>query len=186
MGILQRTEILQTDPWHEEKGRARKALRRDIYLTDLLYDFESGTQKDTQEQIGALAGPGTTRHTLAQQYERDRHPGIREEAQDQWFDSQQSRTPLPGHVRKSEEDVPEAGSGILGLPQRPPVWQELHLEAGSSHETAYTTLARESPPHCSWTAEQRITPTTLRMTETTIHAVLRRSQQSSPTASRSY
>ncbi len=63
------------------------------------------------------AGAGAPRLADPQQPQRDRPAGHREETQHQRRDPQRGRAPMPRHLRQPQEDLPQTGSLLLGVPQ---------------------------------------------------------------------
>jgi hypothetical protein len=107
-------------PAPENSGGAERAIRIPVRPAHRLGDAGPSPQAYPTAQGRPAPGAGTTGHAAAHQRQRDRHPGLRQGAQNQRRHPQRPRPPVPRHLRQSEENLPKARCLLLGLSHRPP------------------------------------------------------------------
>jgi hypothetical protein len=81
---------------------------------------------ESRRAASAFAAGGA----VAQQRDGVGHSRVREASQDPWRDAERRWPALPGHVCEFEEDVPQAGGAVRGLPSGSGAWPGPGAAAG--------------------------------------------------------
>ena len=137
-GLYRDLKAYKQKPDREKRSELERRFDR-IFTMRTCYERLNQTLKRIHKnKAELLLVSGKTGHSVAQQFKRERHSGIREKAQDQRFNPQRSGPPLPGHLHKPQEDLPETGmegfwdylndrlTGKYAIPQLPDlIWRRV-------------------------------------------------------------
>ncbi len=105
-------------PDPEAKDRITRRLRGAVRHGNHLRTAQSGASRIPAQPGRVAPGAGTPRLADPQQPQRTRSAGQGQETPDQRRDPQRGRASVPRHLRQPQEDLPQTGRLLLGVPQR--------------------------------------------------------------------